>query len=99
MDAPFYATGLRWGAKGDGMNFADALARGRVTAGGRNFPVPGGMIETAENLRREYKIGRQEQDEFSACIVTTAAIARELGLTPLARRVTWSIGGVAPNRM
>lgn len=41
----------------------DGLARGRVTAGGRNHPVPGGMLETAENLRRDYAISRQEQDE------------------------------------
>ncbi|WP_112267312.1 acetyl-CoA C-acetyltransferase [Lentzea terrae] len=43
----------------------DALARGRVTAGGANFPVPGGMLETAENLRREYGISRSEQDELA----------------------------------
>jgi acetyl-CoA C-acetyltransferase len=43
----------------------DALARGRVTAGGRHFPVPGGMLETAENLRREYRISRAEQDELA----------------------------------
>ncbi|MET8760168.1 acetyl-CoA C-acetyltransferase [Lentzea sp. NPDC004782] len=43
----------------------DALARGRVTAGGVNFPVPGGMLETAENLRREYGIARSEQDELA----------------------------------
>ena len=43
----------------------DALARGRVTAGGEYHPVPGGMIETAENLRREYAIAREEQDEFA----------------------------------
>jgi acetyl-CoA C-acetyltransferase len=29
------------------------------------FPVPGGVVETAENLRREYRISRQEQDEFA----------------------------------
>jgi acetyl-CoA C-acetyltransferase len=43
----------------------EALARGRVTAGGVNFPVPGGMLETAENLRREYGISRSEQDELA----------------------------------
>jgi acetyl-CoA C-acetyltransferase len=43
----------------------EALARGRVTAGGVNFPVPGGMLETAENLRREYGISRAEQDELA----------------------------------
>ncbi len=40
-------------------------ARGRVTAGGINHPVPGGMLETAENLRRQYGIPRAEQDEFA----------------------------------
>jgi acetyl-CoA C-acetyltransferase len=44
----------------------DALARGRVTAGGKNFPVPGGMIETAENLRRKYRIPSQEQTSSPA---------------------------------
>ncbi len=44
---------------------AEALARGRVTAGGVHFPVPGGMLETAENLRREYGIPRAEQDELA----------------------------------
>ena len=28
----------------------DGLTRGRVTAGGKHYPVPGGMLETAENL-------------------------------------------------
>ncbi|WP_394618065.1 acetyl-CoA C-acetyltransferase [Lentzea sp. JNUCC 0626] len=43
----------------------DALTRGRTTAGGVNYPVPGGMLETAENLRREYSIPREEQDELA----------------------------------
>src|ERR687892_1672006 len=65
-NAPFYSTGMRWGVKaGPGVLLHDGLARGRVTAGGRNHPVPGGMLETAENLRREYKISREEQDEYS----------------------------------
>ena len=32
---------LRWGVKGGGVELADRLARGRVTAGGVNYPVPG----------------------------------------------------------
>ncbi|WP_018501340.1 acetyl-CoA C-acetyltransferase [Parafrankia discariae] len=64
-NAPFYSTEMRWGARGGAVTLHDALARGRVTAGGVNFPVPGGMIETAENLRREYEISRAEQDEFA----------------------------------
>ena len=56
-NAPFYSTAMRWGARGGpGVLLHDALARGRVTAGGEHYPVPGGMIETAENLRREYGI-------------------------------------------
>jgi acetyl-CoA C-acetyltransferase len=43
----------------------DRLARGRVTAGGRNHPVAGGMLETAENLRAQYGIDRQAQDELA----------------------------------
>lgn len=65
-NAPFYSTGHRWGAKSPSIGFDDALARGRVTAGGRHYSVPGGMIETAENLRRDYSIPREEQDAFSA---------------------------------
>ncbi len=64
-NAPFYSNGHRWGIRGDSMVFHDALARGRVVAGGINFPVPGGMMETAENLRREYNIPREEQDELA----------------------------------
>src|SRR5688572_30940695 len=65
-NAPFYSTAMRWGTgAGPGVMLHDALSRGRVTAGGTNFPVPGGMLETAENLRREYGIPRQEQDEYA----------------------------------
>jgi acetyl-CoA C-acetyltransferase len=79
-NAPFYSTAMRWGAKsGPGVMLHDALARGRVTAGGVNFPVPGGMLETAENLRREYSIPREEQDEFSVRSHRRAAAARDEG--------------------
>jgi len=155
----------------------DSLARGRVTAGGDHYPVPGGMIETAENLRREYAIPREEQDEFAVrshqcaasaqaegrfaeeivpvvvkgrkgntvvnrdehirpdstvetlaklrpimgkqderatvtagnasgqndgaaiCVVTSQEKADELGLRPLAKLVSWGVGGVAPKTM
>ncbi|HEX8518340.1 MAG TPA: acetyl-CoA C-acetyltransferase [Pseudonocardia sp.] len=78
--APFYSTAMRWGARsGPGVLLHDALARGRVTAGGRNFPVPGGMVETAENLRREYRIGREEQDEWAVRSHRRAAVAQEEG--------------------
>src|SRR5262249_54943592 len=146
-------------------------------AGGRDHPVPGGMIETAENLRREYRISRAEQDELAlrsheravaaqesgvfaqeivavsaparggevgvdrdehprpdttlerlsqlraimggsdaeatvtagnssgqndaaaVCVVTHPDKARELGLRPLGRLVSWAVAGVAPETM
>ncbi len=61
----FYSTELRWGTRRDSLALHDGLARGRVTAGGVNHPVPGGMLETAENLRRRYDIPRAEQDELA----------------------------------
>lgn len=76
--AEFYGL-IRWGAKGDGVMLSDRLARGRVTAGGENYPVPGGMLETAENLRREYAIGRAEQDELALGSHQRAVAAQQDG--------------------
>ncbi|MBD0863636.1 acetyl-CoA C-acetyltransferase [Gordonia sp. zg691] len=176
--AEYYTESMRWGAKGAPAALHDRLARGRVTAGGKNHPIPGGMLETAENLRRQYSISRQEQDELAveshrravaaiesgrfaeeivpvpvpqrkgddkiidrdehpradttleslarlrpimgksdpdatvtagnasgqndgaaACLVTTRAVAEQLGLQPLARLVTWAVAGVGPEVM
>lgn len=60
-----YALGLRTGVRQGGVELMDRLDRGRLTAGGDSHPVPGGMIETAENLRMRYGIGRAEQDELA----------------------------------
>ena len=78
-NAPFYTTEARWGVRGGGLELHDGLARGRVTAGGRNHPVPGGMLETAENLRREYGIPREEQDRFSVMSHQRAVAAQRDG--------------------
>jgi acetyl-CoA C-acetyltransferase len=174
----FYSPTVRWGPGGEEIQFHDRLARARVTAGGENHPVPGGMLETAENLRREYSIPREEQDEYalhshqravaaqqggrfddeivpvdvvdrkgtvtthtrdehpradttleslgrlrpilgrsdsaatvtagnasgqndgaSICLVTTRAIAEELGVAPQVRLVSWGVAGVPPRIM
>jgi len=174
----FYSPTVRWGPGGEQIQFHDRLARARVTAGGELHPVPGGMLETAENLRREYSIPRQEQDEYalrshqnavaaqqagrfdaqivpvevvdrkgritthatdehpradssleslgklrpvlgrsdsdatvtagnasgqndgaSLCLVTTRAIAEELGVAPQVRLVSWGVAGVPPRTM
>jgi acetyl-CoA C-acetyltransferase len=175
--AEHYVLGARWGLRSS-AELSDRLARGRVTAGGRHHPVPGGMLETAENLRREYGIAREAQDALAleshrraaaaaddgrfaaeivgvevrgrrgdvtvvdtdehirpdtsleklaslrpilgrddpdatvtagnasgqndgaaACIVTTPEEAERQGLRPLARLVSWGLGGVEPHRM
>jgi acetyl-CoA C-acetyltransferase len=63
--AEFYAMGIRWGVEGGAVELADRLARPRVTAGGKRHVIDGGMIETAENVRRDYEIPRAEQDELA----------------------------------
>jgi acetyl-CoA C-acetyltransferase len=77
--AEYYVLGSRWGLRGADTTFMCRIARGRVTAGGRNFPVPGGMLETAENLRREFSISREEQDVLAARSHMRAAKAQHDG--------------------
>jgi acetyl-CoA C-acetyltransferase len=77
--AEFYATDIRWGVKGGGFPLQDRLARPRVTAGGRDHQLPGGMIETAESLRREYSIPRADQDELALRSHRLAVAAQEDG--------------------
>lgn len=78
--APFYSTEIRWGVKSPNIQLEDGLTRGRVTAGGENYPVAGGMIETAENLRKQYNISREAQDELAARSQARAAAAMESGV-------------------
>ena len=73
----FYSTDMRWGGARTGVKVHDGLARGRTTAGGRHYPVPGGMLETAENLRRQYGISREEQDELAVTSHQRAVAAAE----------------------
>ena len=76
----FYSTDMRWGGARGGVRVHDGLARGRSTAGGRHYPVPGGMLETAENLRRQYNISRQEQDELAVASHQRAVAAQKDGI-------------------
>ncbi|MGV0643028.1 acetyl-CoA C-acetyltransferase [Mycolicibacterium sp. XJ2546] len=76
----FYSTDMRWGAARSGVRVHDGLARGRTTAGGQHYPVPGGMLETAENLRGEYDISRQEQDELAVASHQRAVAAQQSGI-------------------
>lgn len=76
----FYATGMRWGVKAEAVALSDRLARARVTAGGKNFSVPGGMIETAENLRQEFSISRADQDALAVQSHRRAVAAQNSGV-------------------
>lgn len=78
--AEFYATGMRYGVRGESVALSDRLARARVTAGGRNYPVPGGMIETAENLRAEFSISRADQDALAVQSHQRAVAAQHSGV-------------------
>jgi acetyl-CoA C-acetyltransferase len=75
----FAATGLRWGVRAAEVPLVDRLARARVTVGGRDHPVPGGMLETAENLRRELAIPRDEQDALALRSHDRAVAAHQAG--------------------
>lgn len=77
--AELYSTEVRWGHRQGGVTLEDRLVRSRVTAGGKHHPVPGGMLETAENVRRDYRIPREEQDELALRSHRLAVDAHERG--------------------
>jgi acetyl-CoA C-acetyltransferase len=77
--AEFYIPNARWN-RGGLPRLADRLAEPRRNSGGWRYPVPGGMIETAENLRREYKISRADQDEWAVRSHERAVSAIQRGL-------------------
>ena len=78
--AEHYTLGNRWGLKGDSVPFWDRIARGRITSGGKFHPVAGGMLETAENLRREFSNSREAQDEIAFNSHSRAIAAIKNGL-------------------
>jgi acetyl-CoA C-acetyltransferase len=70
---------MRYGVGSGGVMLHDRLTRARITAGGESYPVPGGMLETAENLRREYGISREEQDQLALASHERAVAAQKDG--------------------
>ena len=77
--AEYYTMGARWGLKGRDASLMCRIGRGRVTSGGKFYPVAGGMLETAENLRRDFSISREEQDAFAANSHAKASAATAAG--------------------
>ena len=63
--AEYYIPNGRWNAGGQ-PKLLDRLAAPRRNSGGWRYPVEGGMIETAENVGREYGITREQQDAWAA---------------------------------
>ena len=65
--AEYYTTDMRTGARAGSVVMHDRLSRGRVMSQPvERFGVISGMIETAENLARDYQIGREACDEYAA---------------------------------
>jgi acetyl-CoA C-acetyltransferase len=79
-NAEFYSNESRWGARFGSVTFHDRLARARETISPEErFGVISGMVETAENLAKQYEVSRQEQDEYSLRSHQRAIAASESG--------------------
>ncbi|WP_426518579.1 acetyl-CoA C-acetyltransferase [Diaminobutyricibacter sp. McL0618] len=78
-NAPLYTEQGRRGLPPGGLFLHDALARGRETVGGRDYPTPEGNVGTAEELRRRYGITREAQDALSLRSHQRAVAAQESG--------------------
>ncbi len=62
----FYTTAMRRGVKAGSTFLFDRLERGRERSQpAERFGVISGMIETAENLARDFGISRKESDQYS----------------------------------
>jgi len=62
----YYTTDMRKGARAGSVTMHDRLARGRVMSQPiERFGVISGMIETAENLAKDYGITREECDDYA----------------------------------
>lgn len=76
----YYTTDMRAGARAGSVTMHDRLERGRVRSQPEaRFGVISGMIETAENLAKEYQISREESDAFAVQSQTRAAAAWAAG--------------------
>jgi acetyl-CoA C-acetyltransferase len=63
----YYTNDMRKGARMGSVTLHDRLARGRVMSQPiERFGVISGMIETADNLARDYQISREASDEYAA---------------------------------
>lgn len=76
-----YTTDVRKGVRAGNLTLHDRLTRGRVMSQPiERFGVISGMIETAENLARDYGISREACDAYAARSHQRAAAAWQAGL-------------------
>ena len=76
----YYTTDMRWGARAGTVRLHDRLERGRERSQPEDrFGYISGMIETAENLARQYGISREASDEYAARSHKRAAAAWAAG--------------------
>src|SRR5579862_6949611 len=79
-NAEYYSLDMRGGARAGSVTLHDRLARGRVMSQPiARFGVISGMIETADNLARDYQISREACDEYAALSHQRAATAQAIG--------------------
>jgi acetyl-CoA C-acetyltransferase len=76
----YYTTSMRWGARAGTVKLHDRLERGRERSQPEHrFGRISGMIETAENLARDFGITREASDAFAARSHRRAAAAWAAG--------------------
>ncbi len=76
-----YSVDIRKGVRAGNLTLHDRLTRGRVMSQpAERFGVISGMIETAENLAKDYGISREACDAYAARSHQRAAAAWEQGL-------------------
>ncbi len=72
----YYTTDMRWGRRSGSTQLYDRLDRGRERSQPEHrFGYISGMIETAENLARDYQIAREEADCYAVESQRRAAAA------------------------
>lgn len=72
----YYTTDMRWGSRAGTVKLHDRLDRGRERSQPEDrFGHISGMIETAENLAKEYSITRAQADEYAVRSHRRAAAA------------------------
>jgi acetyl-CoA C-acetyltransferase len=76
----YYTTDMRWGKRAGSVKLHDRLERGRERSQPEErFGRISGMIETAENLARDYRITREQSDAFALRSHQRAAAAWNQG--------------------